>query len=565
MGSLPSMHEFVLAIAAAFAGGFIFRHLRQPPVLGFLVAGIIVGPHVTGIIKDVAQVQNMAQMGVAFLMFQAGTELSLSHLRKMQRAVLLGPFVQLLLSAPFVAAAILLSQWPASQVGYLALIFSLSSTTVAIKLLSERGELDSVHGRLAVAFSIVQDIPLVPAIVLVTSLASPSGGEVTAVLPALGKALAFVFVGYTLGARLAPPLLRKAASYGRELLILCVVLLALGMAYLTGIMGLSLALGAFMAGLVIADSEVSRHVLREVSPISDIFITFFFVSVGMLLDIPFVLGHIPAILALVLVIVVGKALLIGLIPMLFRHSGKEALLTGLVLAQIGEEAFLLAQVGFNLGFLSGDTYSLVLAVAVISIVLNPFLYESAPVLLRGLKALPILGQAFQDSPRAFLGPGRQGLKEHTILCGYGEVGQQVVQALEKRGLPYTIIELDPHRLRQARDQGLPCIFGDASREDTLHEANIMAANSLIVTIPDPATAERVVRSARRLRKGMDVLAKGYSENGARDRLANAGATEVVHPSLEASLEFIRCVLRCHGVSQREVERFILAKRAGFYS
>jgi CPA2 family monovalent cation:H+ antiporter-2 len=502
-------------------------------------------------------------------MFQAGTELSWRQLRRMQRFTLLGPAAQLLLTVPLVALAVWLTRRPVPELSYLALILGLSSTTVIIKLMAERGELDTLHGRLAIPFSIVQDLPMIPAIVIISSLpqiqAGASPWQVTwTVLAAVGKAVGFVVVAYSLGVRVVPPLLRQMGLHGREVFLLCAVALALGMAYVTNLLGLSLALGAFIAGLLVADSVVSHQVLREVSPLSDIFVTFFFVSVGMLLDIPFVLSHLHGVALLVLLIVVGKALLLTLVGLLFRYSGKTALLMGLTLAQIGEEAFLLSQVGLSQGLLSASTYSLVLAGAVLSIVLNPVLVALVPRTGEVLGRLPVLRVFFRRQPQLFSGAQRDGLWDHTIICGFGHVGQGLAQVLEREGLPYLVIDLDPERVHGLREKKVPCIFGDASSEAVLAKAYLHQARMLAVTVPDGATVERLVRNARKVRQGIEIVVRASGDGDSVSELREAGATEVVHPSFEASLEFMRSVLRGNGVPARDIERLVLTRRLGFY-
>lgn len=569
MSSLPSITDFVIAIAAAFFGGLLFKRLRQPAVLGYLVGGIVVGPFATGLIHDTARISTLAQLGVAFLMFQAGTELSLSSLRRMQQVALFGPALQLLLTLPLVVVVVLLAQLPVAEVSYLGILLALSSTTVAIKLLSERGEIDTVPGRIAVAFSITQDLPMVPTIVIFTALAglgasgSP-GATAMGILVALGKAVAFVVVAYSIGTKVLPPLLRRVSGQGRELFLLCAVVVALGMAYLTNMLGISLALGAFIAGLVVAESEVSQRVLREVSPLSDLFVIFFFVSVGMLLDIPFLLTHLHSVAVVVLLVVVAKAAIITLVCLTFRYSGRTALFAGLALAQIGEEAFLLAQVGFSQGVLSSNSYSLVLAAAAISIILNPPLVAANGRILRLLEKVPLLKRAFEEGPKAFLVGPHGGPKDHVIICGYGQVGQELAQALERRGVAYVVVESEPWLVNRLRDQGVPCVLGDASREPALLKANIMRANTLAVTIPAPLVVEDVVRTARRLRQGIEIVVRGSGREKEIEELKALGASEVVHPSFEASLAFIRSVLRGNGVPPREVERLVLSKRVGFY-
>lgn len=566
MANLPTMVEIVVAVAAAFVFGGVARRLGQPPVLGYILAGVAVGPYASRLIKDTSQVTLLAQLGVAFLMFQAGTELSLRHLRRMSHFALLGPLLQLALTLPLVALAAV-AGLPWGQAVYIGLILSLSSTTMVAKLLSQRGEMDTLHGRLALSFTIVQDLPIPIALVVVAALApGKSLGGVEGVVLAMGKAVVFVVVAYALGTQVMPPLLRRVSQWGRELLLLAAVALALGMAYLTNLLGVSMALGAFVGGLLLADTDVSRRVLKEVSPVSDIFVTFFFLSVGMLLDIPFVLGN-GAGVGLVLGLILGvKTLLLMGVGLAFGFRGRIVVLMALLMAQIGEEAFLLAQAGLTGGFLSSNVYSLILAGAVLSIVVNPALVSAGQGLTNLLRAVPGVGGLFREPRRVF--PGRMQHKEvtgHTIVCGYGQMGEETAQALERRGFPYVVIDLDGARLGSLRERGVPCILGDASDPQVLEQAGLARASAVAITFPDRRTVERVVRTVRSMRQGVEIIARASgTEEGVVEALREAGASEVVHPSFEASLGFVRSVLRAAGVPPREVERFLVVRRVSFY-
>lgn len=560
------MVEIVAAVAAAFLFGGVARRLGQPPVLGYILAGVAVGPYASGLIKDTNQVTLLAQLGVAFLMFQAGTELSLSHLRRLSRFPLLGPFLQLALTVPLVALASV-AGLPWGQAAYLGLILSFSSTTMVAKLLAQRGEADTLHGRLAMPYTLVQDLPIPLGLALVSALApGQGGGATTGLVLALGKATAFVVVAYALGIQVAPPLMRRVAQWGRELLLLAAVALALGMAYLTNLLGVSMALGAFVAGLLLAETDVSRRVLKEVSPVSDIFVTFFFLSVGMLLDIPFVLHNLVGVGMVVGLVVVVRTVLIMAVALAFGFRGRTVVLMALLMAQMGEEAFLLAQGALSVGFLSMSTYSLVLAGAVLSIVVNPAIVSAGDPLTRFLRRLPVMGGLFREPRRAFLGQAhRREMAGHTIICGYGQMGEETAQALERRGFPFVVIDLDRERLRPLREQGVPCILGDAADPEVLEQAGLARASAVAVTFPDSRSVERVVRSVRGLRRGVEIIARASgTEEQAIETLREAGASEVIHPSFEASLGFVRGVLRAVGVPPREVERFLIVRRVNFY-
>lgn len=567
MTSLPTMLDFVLAVVAAFLGGAVLRRLGQPPLVGYLLAGVILGPSALGFIDDTNRIATMAQMGVAFLMFSAGTELSLSQLRAMQGIALAGPWLQFLLTAPFVVLVAMWTHWPASEVSYLGIVIALSSTTVAIKLLTQRRELETPYGRAAVAFSMVQDLPMIPAMVVFSALAvaGDRGGLAMAgsIAASVGKAVGFVVVTYAVGTKVVPVVLRRVSSQGDEMLLLAVVGIALGMAYLSNLIGISLILGAFIAGLVVAESEVNYRVLKQVGPISDLFVTFFFLSVGMLLDVRFVLTHLPQVLLLVAIIMVGKAAILAAVGMMLRQSGRSAVLFGLSLGQIGEEAFLLAQVGLAIGVLSGSSYSLVIAGAVLSIALSPILMGASAPILRGLEAVPVLGHSFRETWRRGKSAEAQ-LTGHAVICGYGQVGQELAHALERRGVKYVVVERMPYQVASLRERGVPFVLGDAAHSLTLSRAGIQQAASMAVTFSSPASVEAVVKSARRLHSTLPIVVRGTGNEEMVEDLQQVGATEVVHPSFEASMEFIRQVLRRSGVPSRVVDRAVTSRRIGFY-
>jgi CPA2 family monovalent cation:H+ antiporter-2 len=560
------MMEFVIAILAAFVGGLLVRKLKQPPLLGYLLAGIILGPSVLGLIGDTDRISVLAQIGVAFLMFQAGTSLSISEVRKLQGIALIGPWLLFVLMAPLVIAGVLWMDRSPTQISYLAVIVALSSTTVAIKLLAGRNELDTTHGRMAVAFSIVQDVPMIPALVIFGSLGAASqlsGVDMGwSIGISLAKAVGFVVVAFVVGAKVVPALLSRVSN-NSELMLLAVIVIALGMAYVSNLMGISLVLGAFIAGLVVAESEVHFRVLKQLSPISDLFATFFFVSVGMLLDVQFVLSHLDQVILLVGLILLAKPLLLMIIGMIFKQTPRSAFLFGVALAQIGEEAFLLAQVGLTQGLIDNSSYSLVLSSAVLSIILSPVFMTVSGALLHGIERLPLVGRSFNEA----LGSSSKaldGMTGHIIICGYGHVGQELAVALEKRGVKYVVVDKAPTQLADLREKGAPYVLGDAAQESVLLRAGLERATSLAITVPSHLKAQEIVREARKVRRGISIVVRGVGSEDEVETLMHAGASEVIHPSFEASMGFLRSVLRGHGVSAREVDRTVSTRRVGFY-
>jgi monovalent cation:H+ antiporter-2, CPA2 family len=554
--------DLVLAVFAAFAGGLIAQRLGQPVILGYLVGGILIGPFTPGPTAHLESVQVLAEIGVAFLMFALGAEISVSEFRRLGRVTAIGGPLQILATmtlGPLLAPLMGLSF---VQGIFLGGLLALSSTVVAVKVLMARGELGALHGRVALGILIVQDIAVVPMVVILPALAT--GGD--RLLPDLGlaaaKAAGVLLSAYLIGTRSVPWLLgRVAHGRSRELFLLAVVGLALGTAMVTQLAGLSLAFGAFLAGLVIAESEYRTQVVAEVLPMRDLFASLFFVSVGMLIDPMALLGQLGWVLAVAAAVLVLKSAIVALIVALLGMSVPVALRAGLALAQVGEFSFVLARVGIDAGAIPDEVFNLLLAIALVTIILTPSLVRAGPVLSRALGRLPSRGR-FRTAPEEGAEEDER-LRQHAVICGYGRVARELVSALEARGLRYFIVEYNPLVVQDLRRRGVPVLYGDAANPAVLEHAHLERAKLLALLIPDADAAEAATRYARSHHPRLDILVRAHSTEDIA-RLRRAGATDVVQPEFEAGVEVIRHALRRYGIGGLELSQVAAGRRAAFY-
>ncbi|UCD09054.1 MAG: cation:proton antiporter [Dehalococcoidales bacterium] len=547
----------VVLLSAALVGGMIAHRLRQPIILGYLVIGVAVGPHALGLIGDLEMVEAAATIGVALLMFTLGLEISISQLREVGKIGILGGISQIAATLTLgLIVGFFLFRWPLPQAGLFGLIISLSSTAVCLKILMERGELASVHGRIMIAILILQDIGIVVMMVVI-----PLMGGLTENLPltlavAVGKALLFIGLAIVLGRWVLPWLLGKVGGVrARELFLLTVLVLCLAAAMGTQILGLSIVFGSFLVGLVLRETRFVHQALAEITPLRDIFATLFFVSLGMLLDPVFLINNWQSVALLVAVIIVLKILVIFSIVRLFGHSSRIAILTGVGLFQIGEFSFILAQSGVNMGIVSAQFYSLILASAIITMLLTPVsislvfrLYPKLAVLMSRKRMITEVDTLSNDSvPSEDIG--------RVVIAGYGRVGENIAQGMQDAGIPYLIVDLDPERISDARNIGRPRIYGDATNINVLSKADLGRAQALVVTYPDPIALVTTVKTALSINPKLKVLARVHRAREANE-LKELGVIELVSPEYEASFRFIKRLLNVMGLKTEERRRIL---------
>lgn len=561
MADVRLLLDLVAAVLAAFAGGVLAQRLGLPVVVGYLLAGVAIGPFTGGFSVDPHSIDLLAEIGVAFLMFAVGAEFSRVELRRTARVAILGGGLQILATmalglalGPLLGASLL-------QAVFLGALLALSSTVVVLKILMARGELQSLHGRVALGILIAQDLAVIPMVVVLPAIGGTGGGTALRLLIAAGEAAGLGLAAYA-GAKVVPWALgHLAVSRTRELFLLGVVGLALGTALAAQAIGLSLAFGAFLAGLVVAESEYRTQVVAEVLPLRDLFTSLFFVSVGMLVDPRTLAGHAPAVALLTVATVAGKVAIVTAVVLFLGLPGRVAVLAGLSLAQVGEFSFVLAQVGVRSHTISPLFFDLTLATALTTIVLTPFTMRAAPPLCWALARIPGLRGRFRDV--IYVDDPVAGMRRHAVICGCGRVGQELVTVLSRRGLPHLVIEYNPDVVRSLRAAGTPVIYGDAANAGVLQHAGLGAARLLAALVPDPADAENIVRLARALNPRLDIVARATDAEQV-ERLQRAGATEVVQPEFEAGVEVIRHALQRYGLAGTELNVVVAGRRRAFY-
>ena len=565
MHELELVVDLVLAVAAALAGGLLAQRLGQPVILGYLVAGVLIGPFTPGPTARGETVGLLAEIGVAFLMFALGAEVSLGELRRMGRIAAVGGPLQVVVTlalGPLIAPLLGLSFM---QGIFLGGLIALSSTVVALKVLMARGEMGAVHGRVTLGVLIAQDIAVVPMVVVLPALAAGGATLLRDLGLAALKAGGVLAGAYVVGAFAVPWLLEHVATRrSRELFLLAVVALALGTATLTQLAGLSLAFGAFLAGLAVAETDYRTQVVAEVLPMRDLFASLFFVSVGMLVDPAALLAQAGTIAALTAFVLVAKVLVVCAIMLAIGMPGRVALLSALALAQVGEFSFVLARIGVEAGAIPSSLFDLVLAVALATIVLTPSLLAVGDRLAGLLERAPLVGRLFAEpAPTEDMDVDERSLQRHTVICGYGRVARELVEALDARGLRYVVIEYNPQMVRQLRARGVHVIYGDASNPAVMEHAHLENARLLAVLMPEVDAAQVVTRFARSHHPELDIVVR--ARNGADvEPLRRAGASDVVQPEFEAGVEVIRHALRRYGIGGFELTHLITGRRAAFY-
>ncbi len=532
--------DLVLALVAAFAGGMIARRLGMPVLLGYIIAGVLIGPHTPGPIAASDRVDLLANLGVGFLMFALGVEFSFGDLLRVRRIALVTGGIQIPLTIllGYVTGEAFGWTWRASLL--LGGAFAISSSIVALKLLLGRGEGNSPQARIALGTGVIQDLSLVPMVAIVHALAGDEEKLPGEIGLALLKGLVAILAVIVVGTKIVPRVFDLVAhTQSRELFILTVVMIAFGAAYAGEQAGLSLALGAFLAGLIVSESEYDSRVLADIIPFRDLFSIIFFVSIGMLVDPAFLWDHRWVLLAGMAVLILGKLLIIGAILLALHIDHVTATITAILLAQMAEFSFILANEGRKERIVDNEQYSLILAMALGSIMLVPLLLQSAPLLARVAARLP--GVTRRET--ALVG-GRERLlplSDHVVICGYGRVGRELGEALRQTGISFAAIDLNAPRIRHLRDEGVLALFGDASQLTLLERAHVRQARVLAVTYPDFVMAQAAMEIARQLNPDIRIIARATAA-GEIGSLDAHGAEEIVQPEFEAGLEFVRQTL-----------------------
>ncbi len=551
--------DIALVLVAAFLGGVLAQRLGLPLILGYILAGVLVGPHTGGpTVGEIQDLELLAEIGVALLLFAIGLNFPLHELAPVKRIAVFGTLIQLSLTIAFGygLGQFLSLGWEESL--WLGALLSLSSTAVVLKTLTEQGVINTLASRVIIGMLIVQDLAVVPMIILLPELGNIGEG-----LSELGIAVleAAVFIAgmAIFGTRIFPWLMARIAAWNsRELFLISVVAIGLGIGYGTYLFGLSFAFGAFVAGMVLSQSDFSYQALSDIAPLRDVFAMLFFVSVGMLIDPVFLLENILVIVAVVALVFVVKAAIFGAVARAFGYVNIAPLALGLGLFQVGEFSFVLAREGVNVGAVSQETYSIVLTTAVVTMSMTPFATRLAPTIYsRWRNRFP------SDPMRTFNLPEKE-LRDHVVLAGYGQVGGFVAGMLDRLGQPFVLVDNAPSRIEAAEASGFPMVFGEASAGPVLEAAGVREARLVVLTVPDALDARMAVERVREINPEVHVVARSANREHLED-LGRLGVYEAVQPEFEAGIELGRQALVHLGVGAGKIQRFSDQVRRELYA
>ncbi|GAU09030.1 cation:proton antiporter domain-containing protein [Desulfoplanes formicivorans] len=528
--------DIILLVVTSFFSGLLMHRLGQPVILGYVLAGVLLGPHTGGLtVSSTHEIELLAEIGVALLLFALGLEFSLKDLKPVKKIALIGTPIQILLciALGFGIGQTMGLAWRQSL--WIGGLISLSSTMVILKTLMNQGWLGTLSSKVMIGMLIVQDLAVIPLMIILPKLDNPDMG-----LSELGyagiKAIIFIASMIILGTRLLPRLMTHIARMGsRELFLIAITAIGLGIGYLTHLFGLSFAFGAFVAGMVLSESEYGHQALSDIIPLRDLFGLLFFASVGMLLDPRFLFHHFGEILILVLTIGFGKGIIFATIARVFKYGNVIPLAVGLGMFQIGEFSFVLARIGVNQGSIDRELFSLILTLTVVTMVLTP-LVSSMTARLYALKK-----RYFRHERLETINVPPSGLHHHVIVAGYGRIGSQVARVLSCLNLPFVVIELDQNRVELAQKDNIPTIYGDATHEIVLEAASLHAASLMVITLPDTLQTRSVAVRVRQHHKDLPIVARTSTRESFKE-LQELGVSEIVLPEVEASLEMTRKTL-----------------------
>lgn len=529
----PVLPQLLIIFSLSVVVVYLCHRFRIAPVLGFLLTGVIAGPHGLSWVDSVKEVDLLAEIGVMLLLFTIGLELSLSRLVELKKAVFVGGGLQVVLTS----AATGLVAWfwavSANQAVFVGFLVALSSTAIVLKILQLRGETGATHGRVSVGILIFQDLIVVPMLLLIPLLAGSSAHPMRELALFLGKSAVIGLVLWYGARRLvATVLFRVVRQRDPELFILSVIVIGLGVAWLTAMAGLSLALGAFMAGLMISESEFGHQAFAQILPFRDIFTSLFFVSAGMLLDAGFLWGHLGEVSLVALGVVVLKCLVTIGSAWVAGAGLAASVAVGLCLAQVGEFSFVLAKAGLAEGLLSAGGHQFFLAVSIVTMAMAPNLVERAAWVGRRLAQVRWLRRLAVG--RKVVDVGRRRLSHHLIIVGFGENGQAAKQLARRHDIPCVILETNPETVRRESEAGTVIVFGDATQANVLRHAGVMQAKVLLVTVPDPVATRNIVATARQLRSDLVIVARANFVSEVAE-LKAMGANHTVSMQLMASV------------------------------
>ncbi|MBX7254111.1 MAG: cation:proton antiporter [Candidatus Promineofilum sp.] len=553
-----------MAVLFAFLCGFAARKLRLPSLVGYLIAGLLISPFTPGFVGDVSAAGQLAEVGVIFMMFGVGLHFSLRDLWNVRQIAIPGAILQTTLSTLIGLALGQLWGWSFEAGLVLGLSISVASTVVLLRGLTDHGLVSTPHGRVAIGWLVFEDLATIVILVLMPVLVGGSGNPLVSVGVALLKTAVFVIIMLVIGTRVLSWLLTQIAyTRSRELFILAVVAMAVGTSFAAfELFGVSLALGAFLAGVVIGESDVHHQVNAEAVPFRDFFSVLFFVSVGMLVDPAVVMANIGKVVVLSLLVIGGKAVITLLLGFVLPSSARTMIVVAAGLSQIGEFSFIVGQAGVGLGLIDGDQYGLILAAAVVSIVVNPLMFALIPGMERALRGVPWLWRLMDrggPTPVAFT----EEMEGHVVIIGYGRVGSHIGSVLQQLGLPFLVVEQNMAHANEIQARGIKTLFGDAANSEILLHTGLEHARALVVTAPNETTTELIVAAAHAIAPTLPIIARAATADRL-PHLYHLGAHHAINPEMEGGLEMLRYTLLSLGHGSNRIQPYLDAVRTETY-
>jgi len=551
MANMSFLTEILLVLLTATGVAVIFEKFRLPTILGFLLTGVIIGPQGFGILSDSAHIRMLAELGVVLLMLTIGLEFSVERLRGMQNVAVIGGSLQILVSIAVSMAFGWWRGWSFYESFFLGSVIALSSTAIVLKYLMDRGEIDSPHGRIAISILIFQDLAVVPLMIFLSAFGQSMNSVGLALGFAFLKTFLFLAVAFVFSRFLLPQLLFRVAAFrSREIFFLFSVVVCLGMALGSSALGLSMAIGALLAGFMFANTGFSHQLIGDIIPFRHLFVSIFFVSIGLLFDIHFFLNHIFLVLSVVSLVLFINFFIMTLLIMAFGFPPRVAVITGIMLSQIGEFSFLLIEMARGSGHITPDLYQVLLSTAFLTMLMTPLLFAAIPFVLKVLGRFVIFGVP----PKNWTKQDRtlSSLTGHVILCGFGPTGQDLAIAFREEKIPFVIIEMNPVRMREAKKMHMRAIYGDAANQEVLKRVGISRARAFIVSFPDPLGATQIIRVVQGLNPNV-ILAVRTRYEGQMPQLYELGADIVVTEEWEASHELNRLVLGQLNIPQERID------------
>ena len=545
--------EIVIILLVSIPIIFLFKKINIPSILGFLVTGMIIGPYGFKLISNLHDIEVMAEIGVILLMFTIGLEVSLGKLLRMKKILFLIGCIQIILTILITSAIFYLLKAPLSNSIFYGMLVSLSSTAIVLKLLSDKNEIDAPHGRISLVILILQDLAIVPMLILLPILSGGNNMSAVQIFFQLIYALGLIAIIVLIAKVLMPKILFQLARLRiREAFTIGVIFLLLGTAYLTHFIGLSFAIGAFIAGLILSESDFSHQITSEIIPLKDAFNSIFFVSIGLLLNIQFVLNNILLLVSVSLAIIILKTSIVTLLVKVIKYPFRTALITGFGISQIGEFSFVLSQAGLKYNLIGNDFYNAFLAASIFTMLASPLLLKLAPAI--GFKVNGVIKA--EDSEK-------EELTNHVIIVGYGLNGRNLSRVLKETGIDFVIIEMNPETVKAEKLKGKKLIFGDVAREGILQAAGIERASIIVFAISDPSASKRGLQLSKRLNPKIHTVIRTRFTSEINDLIA-LGADEVIPEEFETSLRIFTKVLEKYHIPRNVINEQVALLRGESY-